>query len=151
MKYSIILRVKALMLLGYSVKYFPCSCQWHLLSDTVLLAWAVASITLIYPLPLGPEMIIGVKYSLGAAIFIDRLHKVLFPLSAVEMSCSSSKSFTRRDKIQSAPPLLLPLSLVLAFPSWRALVCHQCWAKAACGSTRHLPKKTSRQRCWGFK
>lgn len=87
MKYRIILRVKALMLLSHSLKCCPCSCGWHLLSDIALLAWAVASITLIYPLPWGLDMIIGVKYSFGAALFINRLHTILFPLSAVEVSC----------------------------------------------------------------
>lgn len=87
MKYSIILRVEALMLLSYSVKCSHCSCRWHLLSDIALLAWAVASIALIYSHPLGLEMIIWVKYSFGAAIFINRLHKIQFPLNSVEESC----------------------------------------------------------------
>lgn len=95
------------MLLSHSLKCCPCSCGCHLLSDIALLAWAVASITLIYPLPWGLDMIIGVKYSFGAALFINRLHTILFPLSAVEVSCLqgclSTKSLTRRDKIQFAP------------------------------------------------
>lgn len=122
------------------------------MSDIALLAWAVASITLIYPLPLGLEMITGVKYSFGAAIFIKRLHKILLPLSAVEVSCSwrclSTKFFTSVDKIQSAPHLLLPLSLVLACPSCRAL--SPVLSKGCLWEHQTYTQEPAWQRCWAL-
>lgn len=71
MKYSVIFKSEALMLLSYLVTCSHCSWRWYLLSDIALFAWAVASVTLIYSQPLGEELIIRVQYSFGAAVFIN--------------------------------------------------------------------------------
>lgn len=62
---------EALMLLSYLAKCSHCSWQWQLFSDMVLVAWVVVSITISYSHPLGEQLRIQVKDSLGAAMFIN--------------------------------------------------------------------------------
>lgn len=101
-----------------SVKCSHCSWRWFLLSNIALLAWAVASVALIYSHLLGEELIIQVKHSFGAAIFINtsyiKFHYLWVQWKwSVFRDASAASPTWEGKRNHSAPRLLLLLSTLL--------------------------------------
>lgn len=150
MKYSAILKAEAVILPSYSVKCSHRSWGRHRLSDIALLAWAVASVILIY----SRTLIIGVKHSFGA-VSQHILHKILYVWMPWKWTIFRYASAA--GPIRERLKFTLPHTCCCLFLCFRhilpaeARLCHKSWAKAVVwGTHQTITWTTARQGRWGL-